>query len=1593
EATVAISVSSDAPIATEAGANQNICFGTPTLLDADEPPTSNLVGTWTVDTAPVGATIVFEDENDPKTLVSGLDDANETYIFRWTVENPAVINCPAPGFDTVTITTNATEGPSLADAGPDQCLSTGSSNFTLAGNQPAVDEIGTWTAVPAAGITFNDSNQFDTGVSITVEQSYILTWTIQNITPGCQATTDEVEVTIGADAVSNAGPDQVACSDTFTMDATASVGNGGFWTQVSGPGGNTIADINDPSTQITFTFSGQYVFEWTATNGSCSSDTDTVTLDVGIPPTTATITAPSETICSSTTITLDGNPFNANVETGYWTLLSGAPNTPTFSNVNDPNALVSGLVSGTYVFRWTIAGDINCPQTFADKTVNVFVPAEAGPDLDLCEVSNFLLEATFGSTGTWIQVSTTGPNAVITQNPIDSNVAEVSITPGNTYVFEFTTNYPGSTGCGNTSDQVTVTSSSAPSVDPNAGPDQLLCRGDLAIADQTTLAGNVAPVDVDTAEWRFSEQPSGSVAVIDSPNDSASTLSGLSVAGVYILEWNFASGNCSNTSDVVRIEVFDNTTVDAGPDQNNACQLDAQLSGSVPSGTAVGTWTVTATPPGGSLTIDNPNSPTSTISNVTVTGTYELTWTVGYEGVTFPASPTSFCDPVSDTVDIQFTADPPSTADAGPDQELCGATQTNMSAAAVTTGTGTWTQTAGPGFGGTPGTLATIVSQNSETSQINNLEAGTYEFTWTVISGGCSVEDTIEVINNQDPGAADAGPDQTLDQFSSVILNAVAPLGGTGIWTQISGPTTVGFVNENDPNTEVFGASSGTYEFQWTVSNGNCPSDSDIVEVSLIGVDLELTKTVLPTSVNPGDTVTFTLEVFNNDASTTSDATGVTIRDVIPSGYTLVPGTVSNGGSFNLGDLSITWSNLTITNGNTLNLTFDATVNSTGDYVNVAEITTNDVFDIDSTVNNGLIGEDDQDSAEVTLNTADISLSKGVSTASSTTPNVGETVVFELTVTNNGPDTATNVNVEDEVPAGFSIGAINNSGTLLGRTISWTVANLPIGNTILSYNTTVNAPTGALDEYRNVAQITGLDQLDPDSSPNNDDGDQSEDDEAFLVIATPPVIDLELNLQASNPQPNVGDVVTLTVNITNTSGEDATGVAVDNLVPPGYGSVTAISDGGTFNFISDEVSWTGLTVAAGTTVSVTFNTTVLTPTGTLGEFTHIAQVVASDQLDSDSTPNNDDGDQSEDDEDNLSVSPMQSDLSLVKTVVDNDLTPNVGEEISFRITVFNGGPDDATNVEVSDVLPTGFDFVLYSATAGLYDENTGVWQVGTLVSGTNETLVIDVLVNPTGVYTNTAEIIASDAFDVDSTPNNNAGLEDDQDDVTITPVEIVDISLTKTVDNLNPDVNTNVVFTLTVTNDGPNDATNVQVTDILPSGFTYDSDDGAGTYNNGTGLWNVGTVTSGTSTTLNITASVNTTGIYTNVAEVTDQDQVDSDSTPNNGVLSEDDQDEVVLNPIQLVDISVTKTADDFTPNVGDPIVFTVTVTNDGPSDATNIVVTDFLASGYAFVSAVPTNGVYEPLNGSWTLGNLANGITETLVITANVLATGDYTN
>lgn len=84
-------------------------------------------------------------------------------------------------------------------------------------------------------------------------------------------------------------------------------------------------------------------------------------------------------------------------------------------------------------------------------------------------------------------------------------------------------------------------------------------------------------------------------------------------------------------------------------------------------------------------------------------------------------------------------------------------------------------------------------------------------------------------------------------------------------------------------------------------------------------------------------------------------------------------------------------------------------------------------------------------------------------------------------------------------------------------------------------------------------------------------------------------------------------------------------------------------------------------------------------------------------------------------------------------------------------------------------------------------------------------------------------------------------------------------------------------------------------------------------------------------------------------------------------------------------DLSLTKVVDNATPNDGDNVTYTIQVTNNGPSNATGVEVTDILPVGVDFVSASPSVGSFNSSNGKWSVGNLNNAASATLTITVKV--------
>jgi uncharacterized repeat protein (TIGR01451 family) len=142
-----------------------------------------------------------------------------------------------------------------------------------------------------------------------------------------------------------------------------------------------------------------------------------------------------------------------------------------------------------------------------------------------------------------------------------------------------------------------------------------------------------------------------------------------------------------------------------------------------------------------------------------------------------------------------------------------------------------------------------------------------------------------------------------------------------------------------------------------------------------------------------------------------------------------------------------------------------------------------------------------------------------------------------------------------------------------------------------------------------------------------------------------------------------------------------------------------------------------------------------------------------------------------------------------------------------------------------------------------------------------------------------------------------------------------DLSLTKTVSNPNPSSGASNSYVLRVNSAASTastaTATGVTVQDTLPAGFTFTSATGTGTYNSGTGVWTVGSLAPGAFAEITINGTVTAgNGItVTNIAQISASSLTDPDSTPNNGVTTEDDYASVAFTTPSIINCPTGSTA------------------------------------------------------------------------------------
>jgi len=793
---------------------------------------------------------------------------------------------------------------------------------------------------------------------------------------------------------------------------------------------------------------------------------------------------------------------------------------------------------------------------------------------------------------------------------------------------------------------------------------------------------------------------------------------------------------------------------------------------------------------------------------------------------------------------------------------------------------------------------------------------------------------TIDVFNDgPDPSTGVSVTDLLPDGyfFVDAVTNTGTYVETTGLWTIGSIPTNT--FAKLSLTAEVRATGNHTNESTITTQDQVDPDITSNIASAFVTpqiADLAITKTLDISNPNVGSDLVFNVSLLNNGPS---NATNIELIDLLPTGYQLVSSSVSSG---SYDPATGFWEIPVLATNASSFLTISATVLSNSNLTNTATIEYSDQFDSDLSNNTA--------SAEPSVAAADLGLLKTVDNPNA---NSGETVVFTIKASNNGPDNATGIVIEDHLPSGYTLTSSSVSSGSFTEGV-WDLGNLNNGS-FATLSLTASVKTSGI--FTNSATI---------KQANEYDGNEANNSSAATVVSAH--ADLEVMASVDNDNPLVGDEVNFSFTIKNLGTSDATGVAIKNLLPSG------------FNFIESHISTGSLTKTEGNFREFEIGAMAIGSIEVLtikavvnldGIHTTITSITNADQHDPVLLNN----------VAAKGVTLQESDIEINK-VVDN-ATPNVNENVVFTISASNNGPNKATNLSVIDLLPSGYNYVNSTPSSGTYNFSTGVWALNELDKGIAETLEINAQVNATGIFENVAYVSPLDQID------NN--VDNDTARVSVSP-QLVDLVITKVVDNASPIIREEIVFTITVTNNGPNDATGVIAKDLLPSGYLLRSTTTTPntTYDQNTGIFSIGTLFKGANAVLTIRARTLTSGDHNNTASITHIDQFDTDLS-NNSVTT--------AVTLQKADLAITKTVANENTAVGDNAVFTITVTNNGPNNATGVIVVDLLPNRFEFVNAVSATGSYGNTTGLWAIGDLANGSSTTLSITATVLPLGDFNN
>ena len=647
------------------------------------------------------------------------------------------------------------------------------------------------------------------------------------------------------------------------------------------------------------------------------------------------------------------------------------------------------------------------------------------------------------------------------------------------------------------------------------------------------------------------------------------------------------------------------------------------------------------------------------------------------------------------------------------------------------------------------------------------------------------------------------------------------------------------------------------------VTVGDNTASADVVVPEIIP-----DKTANITNPNFGDKVDYTVTVTNDGIG---DAKDVVIVDRLGEGLTFV--SASDNGVWDPVKRTVTWT-VDLAKGESKVFSVIATVSGYGNVTNSL-----------------VVGNK---TAGVNVTVPEINPDK---TANISNPNFGDNVNYTVTVTNDGIGDAKDVVVRDVLGEGLKFVSATGEYTWDedSRTVTW-IVDLAKGESRTFY---VNATVVG---YGNVTNslIVG--------------------NKTISVNVTVPEIIPDKTVGIENP--NFGDNVTYTVTVTNDGIGDANDVVVRDILGEGLTFVDATGNY-TFDKDSRTVTWI-VDLAKGESRTFYVNA-IVSGYGNVTNYLVVGNKTAGV---------------------NVTVPEINPDKTA------NISNPNFGDNVNYTVTVTNDGIGDAKDVVVRDVLGEGLKFVLATGNYTFDEATRTVTWIVDLAKG--ESKVFSVIATVVGYGNVTNSLVVG---------NKTTGVN----------VTVPEINPDKTVDNEIPNFGDNVTYTVTVTNDGIGDANNVVITDVLDKGLKFLNATENFTYDEKTGTitWTVD-LDKGETKTFNVNVTVLGYGVLSNTVAVGNKTAVRNITVP------------------EIITVKEVNSSDI---HIGDEITYTITVSNPGKINATNVVIRDILPEGLKFINA-SNGGVYDPVTGiiTWILNITANSTVD-LTVVANVTKSGNITN